>query len=111
MYQGKSIKFLFIYFFPFLVRLVLSVIIEAKPPDKEKLRDINKFTRINNKLSENDFGPFKVIVQSSLTNKNIGNYSILSIAKEIFNLNLENIKNIERKGHNRVSVEFKTQFS
>ena len=81
---------------------------EAKPPDKEKPPDINKITRTNNRFSENDFGPFKVIVQSSLTNKNIGNYSILSIAKEIFNLNLENIKNIERKGRNRVSVEFKT---
>ena len=81
---------------------------EAKPPDKEKPPDINKITRINNRFFENDFGLFQVIVQSSLTNKNIGNYSILSIAKEIFNLNLENIKNIERKGRNRVSVEFKT---
>ena len=88
--------------------LVLSFLMEAKPPDKEKPPDINKFTRISNKFSENDFGPFKVILQSSLTNENIGNYSILSIAEEIFNLNLENMKNIGIEGRNRVSVEFKT---
>lgn len=84
-----------------------------KPPDLEQVQSNNRAKNENNNnkkvfqkrfFSEYDLGPFEIYVQHK--EKNIGNYNILSIAKEIFNLKSEEIIKINRKGKNRIGVIF-----
>lgn len=49
-------------------------------------------------------GPFQVMIESE--KKNIGNYHHLSIAKNILELKFEGVKKINRKGINRLCIEF-----
>uniref|UniRef100_V5I8C7 CCHC-type domain-containing protein n=1 Tax=Anoplophora glabripennis TaxID=217634 RepID=V5I8C7_ANOGL len=56
--------------------------------------------------SYTDASPYEVHVQHK-NGHNVGNYNHLAIAKELFNLNLEGISKINKKGKNRISVEFK----
>lgn len=58
-------------------------------------------------FTEKDVGPFRVMVESKNKERNVGNYHHLAIAKNILDLKLENVKKIERKGINKISVEFK----
>lgn len=52
-------------------------------------------------------GPFTVYVESSQkSGDNIGRLSALKIAREIFQLNLKNVRKINNKGINRISVDF-----
>lgn len=54
-----------------------------------------------------DSGPFEIYMQSK-NNLNIGNYNQLALAKEVFNLKLNDIMYINKKGRNRISVIFKS---
>lgn len=88
----------------------------SEPPDKPP--DINisseksggknssneKKTYEKRYFSEIDLGPFEIYIQHK--EKNVGNYNILSIAKEVFNLKLEDIIKINRKGKNRIGIIF-----
>lgn len=57
--------------------------------------------------SKNDNGPFVVYLESTVNvGYNIGKFNNIKIAREIFNLNLTDIKRINNKGLNRISVEF-----
>lgn len=49
-------------------------------------------------------GSFEVIIESKENGKNIGNYITLSIARQVFNLNLSEIKKMQRKGRNIVGI-------
>ena len=69
------------------------------PPDPGEKPD-NRQPRNKYYFAESDRGPFLVMVESS--NKSIGNYHHLSIAKNILELKLDNIKKFERKGINRI---------
>lgn len=53
-----------------------------------------------------DFGPFFVYIESQSSKDNIGRFSHLKIARDIFNLQLKNVKTIKNKGLNRVCIEF-----
>lgn len=55
---------------------------------------------------EGDKGPFIVYIESKNSNSNIGRFSHMKIAKDIFDLHLSDIKNIKNKGLNRIAVEF-----
>ncbi|KAG5861296.1 hypothetical protein JTB14_007907 [Gonioctena quinquepunctata] len=68
------------------------------PPDK--------FIRQENLYQYTDSGPFEIYIQCN--NKNIGNYHILGIAKTVLDMKLTDVKKINKKGKNRISVEFKT---
>lgn len=71
-----------------------------KPPEKNK-------TDIKNLYKKNDKNAtFKVIIESNVVGKNIGKISKLKIAKEIFDLKLNDIIKINVKGKNRLEVEF-----
>ena len=93
--------------------------------------DLNKDKKINNKNDETDtfqfsnlehpqkieqvfytdtdLGPFIVYLESTeKTGFNIGKFNTVKIAREIFNLNLTDIKKINKKGTNRLSIEFTT---
>lgn len=50
-------------------------------------------------------GPFEVLVESK--NNNIGNLHSLAIAKKIFDLKLEDVSKLNRRGRNRIGVSFK----
>lgn len=52
------------------------------------------------------FGPFEVYVESKENDRNIGNYHNLAIAKLIYEEKFKGLKTINRKGKNRVGVEF-----
>ncbi|KAG5859121.1 hypothetical protein JTB14_026919 [Gonioctena quinquepunctata] len=68
------------------------------PPDK--------FIRQENLYQYTDSGPFEIYIQCN--NKNIGNYRILGIAKTVLDMKLTDVKKINKKGKNRIGVEFKT---
>lgn len=85
--------------------------IPPKPPDKNILINNNPNTSTNirkeyeiNLYNSTDKGPFEIYIQSKT--KNIGNYHMLGIAKEIFNLKLKEINKINKKGKNRIGVIF-----
>lgn len=75
-----------------------------KTPNIEENSQKQTDNKIKKLYSEHDFGPFEVYIQSK--EKNVGNFHILSIAKEIFNLKLNDIIKINRKGKNRLGVYF-----
>lgn len=77
------------------------------PPSQQmNVEDRNK-KKIVHMYQDNDYGPYQVYIQANEElEKNIGNFNHLSIAREIFELNLQDIKKIEKKGKNRLSVEF-----
>lgn len=59
--------------------------------------------------SETDIGPFEVIVQSDeKSGIHIGNLHPMDLGKILVNLKIQNIKEIKRKGANRVGVSFHT---
>ncbi|KAG5892039.1 hypothetical protein JTB14_029669 [Gonioctena quinquepunctata] len=68
------------------------------PPDK--------FIRQENVYQYTDLGPFEIYIQCN--NKNIGNYHISGIAKTVSDMKLTDVKIINKKGKNRIDVEFKT---
>ncbi|CAG9763744.1 unnamed protein product [Ceutorhynchus assimilis] len=68
---------------------------------------IKRNEKIPNLYSPTDKGPFVVFIESTdKSGNNIGRFNDLKIAKDIFNLKLTNIKNINNKGLNRLSIEF-----
>lgn len=73
---------------------------EPDPPDKNKDKKDDVFYK------DTDIYPYEVYIQSK--NNNVGKFHLVSIAKEIFNLNLTNIININKKGKNRIGVTLKT---
>lgn len=84
-----------------------------KPPDLEQEPANNNLKNDNTKqkkafqkrfFSDKDLGPFEIYVQHK--EKNVGNYNILSIAKEIFNMKLDEIIKINKKGKNRIGITF-----
>lgn len=76
----------------------------------EEIKRINnKITMAKNKKLEyaiTDFGPFIVIVEAR--KGNVGNIHPLDLGKILFQLQIKGIKEIQRKGANRISVEFTT---
>lgn len=74
---------------------------QGPPPINE---NVNKKTenRPTNLYSNTDKGPYELFVESS--KDNLGNYSFLSIAKNILNLKLEGIKDIKKRGKNRIGI-------
>lgn len=72
---------------------------DQKMADKIKKNDAKE----NILYKKTDSGPFMVYVEAD----KIGKMSHLRIAKKIFDLKLENVKNFRSKGKNRISVEFK----
>lgn len=56
--------------------------------------------------SYTDARPYEVHIQHK-NGYNVGNYNHLAIAKEVFNLKLDDVCKINKKGKNRISVEFK----
>ncbi|KAH1021887.1 hypothetical protein HUJ04_011371 [Dendroctonus ponderosae] len=63
--------------------------------------------RMPKMYSTTDKGPFIVCIESTeKSGNNIGRFNDLKIAKDIFNLKLDNIKYIKNKGLNRLSIEF-----
>uniref|UniRef100_A0A6P7H007 Uncharacterized protein LOC114344424 n=1 Tax=Diabrotica virgifera virgifera TaxID=50390 RepID=A0A6P7H007_DIAVI len=74
--------------------------INTEKPLKKPLQKVSEY-------SYKDKGPYEVYISSN-TDKNIGNYNYLAIAREIFDLQLNSIKKINKKGKNRISVEFIT---
>lgn len=85
------------------------------PPDKEggskAQRSNNTNTRPITEYSWKDKGPFIVYIETPRKNNpnnlgNIGKFSHLKLAREIFDLHLSDVKNIKNKGLNRVAVEF-----
>lgn len=62
--------------------------------------------------SNEDLGPFIVFVESTTkTNNNVGRFNNLKIAKEIFDLQLKEVKKINNKGLNRLAIEFNNWFA
>lgn len=56
---------------------------------------------------EVDIGPYMVIVESiENSGLNVGKRSHLKIAKDLFDLNLKDIKKIKTKGRNKLGIEF-----
>lgn len=56
---------------------------------------------------ENSVGPFTVFVESNNnSNLNVGKFNYMKIAKEIFNMKLNNVLRIRSKGNNKIGVEF-----
>lgn len=73
------------------------------PPDiSESFMQINENKRPTINYSTNDLGPYYVYIESHNTNV----FSHLKIAREVFNLQLKDLKKIHNKGLNRVCVEF-----
>ena len=67
----------------------------------------NKKDKIQRFFSNKDFGPFIVYIESTeQSGNNLGRFNDLKIAKDIFNLNLKDVKKINNKGMNRIGVEF-----
>lgn len=76
------------------------------PPDENKTVEVDKNDTKTVILYKNtDKPPYEVYIQNE--NKNLGNFHLLSIAREIFNLKLEDIVRINKKGKNRIGVIFK----
>lgn len=75
-----------------------------KPPDPPDKKPNEKKT--DHFYKETDNPPYEVYIQSK--NNNIGNYHLLSIAKEIFSLNLTDVVSTNKKGKNRIGVICKT---
>lgn len=75
-----------------------------------KSNTINTQPKINNnaRYKYTDTGPFIVYMQGK-EGKNVGNYNFLQLAKYIYTntTEREEIKNMEKKGRNRISIEFK----
>lgn len=70
-------------------------------------KNINLISNANLKYTKDDVGPFMVYIESNMTpNNRIGKYNSLKIARDIFNLQLNDIKKINNKGTNRIAVEF-----
>lgn len=65
--------------------------------DKQNLREKKYY-------NSKDSGPYEIYIQHK--EKNVGNYNLLSIAKEIFQLKLKDILAINKKGKNRIGVIF-----
>lgn len=57
---------------------------------------------------DDKFGIFEVYMESKNQELNIGNFHALSLAKYVFDNNFQGAKRINRKGKNRISVEFYT---
>lgn len=76
--------------------------------NKEKVNDVSgRKKNIPTKYKEHHSGPFMVYIESTdKTGNNVGKFNHLKIAKEIFNLHLNDIKNYKSKGTNRIAVEF-----
>ena len=75
---------------------------EFPPPVKNRVRKEVFYT-------ETDIGPFEVIVQSTEdSGKHLGNLHPMDFGKILVNLKIKNIKEINRKGSNRVGVSFHT---
>lgn len=56
-------------------------------------------------------GPFEVYLESNLENKNIGNSHNLALAKFVYDLGINDVQKILKKGKNRISVCFKNYLS
>ncbi|XP_050294852.1 uncharacterized protein LOC126735025 [Anthonomus grandis grandis] len=80
---------------------VCSISIEASNTKKNDLEKEPVF------YSKNDTGPFLVYLESTeKVGFNVGKFNNIKIARDIFNLNLTDVKKIKNKGLNRISVEF-----
>lgn len=58
---------------------------------------------------QNDIGPFLVYIEKIETEEeNIiqKNHNYMKIAKEIFQMNLNNILKVKQKGRNKIGIEF-----
>jgi len=75
--------------------------------DKEAQSESQQKERTVMLYDKKDIGPFFVYVESQ-TNTNIGRFSHLKIACDIFNLKLNDVKKIRNKGLNRLCIEFYT---
>lgn len=62
-------------------------------------------TKLQFKYNHTDLGPFMVIIESKST-RNIGNIHPMNLAKKLNTLNYKGIKNISKRGKNRISLEF-----
>lgn len=81
------------------------------PPDKHgggNTDDSNKKSEIPEMFyTEYDLGPFFVYIESTdKVGYNLGKSNNIKIARDIFNLKLNNVKRISNKGQNRIAVEF-----
>ncbi|KAK9889279.1 hypothetical protein WA026_004558 [Henosepilachna vigintioctopunctata] len=66
---------------------------------------VSKKPKSNLRYSNNDSGPFLVIVES-ISDKNVGNIHPMDLGKKLFNNNITNIKCISKKGKKRIGIEF-----
>lgn len=81
------------------------------PPDKVANQQTKNETSVNKKVNlytKNDTNTtFLVMIEASEElEKNVGKFSHLKIAKEIFELNLKDVIKIKIKGRNRLGIEF-----
>lgn len=86
----------------------INDIIGATPPVIKDNSNKNTLPK-NHCVTYDDkhIGPYVVYIESERdSNTNIGKLSTLKIAREIFNLNLKDIRKINNKGANRLSIEF-----
>lgn len=76
---------------------IIKIGIQSKVIDQKKYR----YT---------DTGPFIIYMQGKTAQKNVGNYHFLQVAKYVYthSTDKDGIKNINKKGKNRISIEFKS---
>lgn len=80
--------------------LTISQISNKESSENQKIKPTAEY-------SEKDNGPFIVYIETSKkSNNTIGKFSHLKLAREIFDLNLSDVKGVKNKGLNRVAVEF-----
>ncbi|KAK9873823.1 hypothetical protein WA026_002181 [Henosepilachna vigintioctopunctata] len=61
--------------------------------------------KLNLRYTGSDSGPFLIIVESK-SNNNIGNIHPMNLGKKLINSGITGIKNIAKKGKNRLAIEF-----
>lgn len=80
--------------------LTISQISNKESSENQKIKPTAEY-------SEKDNGPFVVYIETSKkSNNTIGKFSHLKLAREIFDLNLSDVKSVKNKGLHRVAVEF-----
>lgn len=58
-----------------------------------EIKNVNKeYSNVRGIYSYTDKGPYEVYVEAKEENKNIGNYNYLAVARELYDLKVNNVK-------------------
>ena len=87
---------------PFYLKQVALIILEKR----KCLVNINPYDMNNERFSTSDLGPFTVYIEAKETN--ITGISDIKIGKLFYEGNIPGIKCIEKRGRNRLAVEFES---